>query len=261
MNQEEYLNRIGYSGKPEPTLGVLQELQKSHLLNVPFENLDIHYGIPIQLSIDTIFDKVVINKRGGFCYELNGLFFELLKSIGFQSKRISARVYNKEKGYSQEYDHLAIIVNLNGTEYLTDVGFGEFAIGPLQLELNKVQNDERGDFVIDEFDQDYLRVSKIENGEIKPEYIFRNFHRQFDEFGAMCHYHQANPESHFTQKKLISLPTKNGRITLTDNKLKIRINNSIEETDLINEIEFRKELWNYFKIKIRDKKSEMRNKK
>jgi len=253
MNQTAYTNRIGYSGELEPTLNLLQKLQKSHLMSIPFENLDIHWGIPIELNINRIFQKIVVNNRGGYCYELNGLFYKLLTSIGFKTKRISARVYDKNKEYGQEYDHMATVVSLNGIDYLTDVGFGEFAFGPLRLELDKIQNDETGDFVIEKFDQDYIRVSKIEDGELQPEYIFKNVHREFDEFEDMCNYHQTNPESHFTQKKLISIPTENGRITLTDDKLKIRANNSIEETDLKNKTEFDKELWNYFKIRTERK--------
>jgi len=253
MNQAAYINRISYSGELGPTLNILHKLQKSHLMSIPFENLDIHLGIPIELNISRIFEKIVLNNRGGFCYELNGLFYKLLTSIGFTTKRISARVYDKNNEYGQEYDHLAAVVSLNGIDYLVDVGFGEFTFGPLRLELDKIQNDVTGDFVIEKFDQDYLRVSKIEDGELQPEYIFKNVHREFDEFEDMCNYHQTNPESHFTQKKLISIPTENGRITLTNDKLKIRANNSTEEKDLKDETEFEKELRNYFKIRTEEK--------
>ncbi len=75
MDTEKYLNRIKYSEPLEPNLDTLKKLQKSHLLNVPFENLDIHNGIPIELSVDRIYEKIVNQNRGGFCYELNGLFW------------------------------------------------------------------------------------------------------------------------------------------------------------------------------------------
>ena len=100
MNKEKYLARIKYVGKLEPNLNLLKELQKSHLLNVPFENLDIHNQTPIELNVKRIYEKIVINNRGGFCYELNGLFYELLLLLNFNAKRISARVYNKDSGYT-----------------------------------------------------------------------------------------------------------------------------------------------------------------
>ncbi|HYK47600.1 MAG TPA: arylamine N-acetyltransferase, partial [Parafilimonas sp.] len=75
MDVDRYLRRINYEGTREPNLTLLAALQKQHLLHVPFENLDIHYKTPIELNVPRIFEKVVHNKRGGFCYELNGLFY------------------------------------------------------------------------------------------------------------------------------------------------------------------------------------------
>jgi len=250
MNKEKYLNRINLSGELKPTLEVLKILQKAHLLSVPFENLDIHNNRPIELNIEQIFEKIVANNRGGFCYELNGLFYELLTSIGFNAKRISARVFDKEKGYGHEFDHLAIIVNIDGSEYLADVGFGEFTFAPLKLELNTLQNDQRGDFVIRKYDEQYFQVSKMVNGQSTPEYIFTKLERAFADFNEMCLYHQTNPNSHFTQKRLISLPNTKGRITITGNLLKIREEDSTTELKLNDETDFHKKLWNYFKIKI-----------
>ena len=99
FNRKKYLERIKYSGRLEPNLDLLKKLQKNHLLNVPFENLDIHNQIPIELNIDRIYEKIVQNNRGGFCYELNGLFYELLLSLDFNAKRVSARVYIKDNEY------------------------------------------------------------------------------------------------------------------------------------------------------------------
>ena len=114
MEIEKYLERIGYEGNTEPAMELLNALQKKHLLNIPFENLDIHYKIPIELDLANIFEKVVIKRRGGFCYELNGIFYELLNSIGFNVKMISARVFDqKQQIFSPEFDHLAIIAKID----------------------------------------------------------------------------------------------------------------------------------------------------
>src|SRR6185295_560871 len=152
MEVKKYLDRIGYEGNTEPTIGLLSALQKRHLLNIPFENLDIHYNTPIELDIAVIFDKVVIKKRGGFCYELNGIFHELLNAIGFNVKMISARVFDqKQQIFSPEFDHLAIISKIDSIDYLVDAGFGEFAFSPLKFELNTIHNDERGMFRIERY--------------------------------------------------------------------------------------------------------------
>ena len=250
MEKGKYLDRIKYSGGLEPSLDLLKKLQKNHLLNIPFENLDIHFKVPIKLNIDRIYEKIVQNNRGGFCYELNGLFYELLRSIGFKAKRISARVYNKDNKYSPEFDHFTIIVKIDNIDYLTDVGFGEFIFEPLELQLGKIQNVERGSYSFDEYENGYLRLNKIEDGAHTPEFIFKNIERSLVEYKEMCEYHQSNPNSHFMKKKLISLPTINGRITISGKTLTITENKKVREKKLKNETEFEKELWDKFKITI-----------
>ena len=250
FDKEKYLERIKYSGDLEPNLDTLKKLQKTHLLNVPFENLDIHNNIPITLSIDKIFNKVVNRNRGGFCYELNGLFYELLVALGFDAIRISARVYDQKKGYGKEFDHFAIIVTIDNTRYLTDVGFGEFTFEPLDITLGVVQNDERGNYLIDDHENGYLRVSIVDDKYITPKYIFSDIERALSEFEGMCKYHQTSPDSHFTGKRLITLPTENGRMTISGDTIIIKELKSATGFVLKNEAEYEKELWNKFKIKI-----------
>ena len=250
MNKELYLLRIGYSGNVKPSLEVLSELQRMHLLHVPFENLDIHNGIPIELEVNKLYVKIIINRRGGFCYELNGLFYELLNALSFNVKRISARVYDKEKGYGKEYDHLAILVTIDSVEYLSDVGFGEFALLPLKIEPGVIQDGLVGDYIIHKQENNYYQVSKSENGQLKPEYIFTDTARELNEFKEMCWYHQTNPQSHFTQKKLITIATPDGRITLTGDNLKIWHAGLVNEIDLEDESVFRSMLMRYFNIRM-----------
>ncbi len=246
MDVQKYFKRIHYSGAADTTLEVLTKLQLTHLLNVPFENLDIQNHIKIDLT--NLFNKIVINNRGGFCYELNGLFCELLKIIGFKIIMISARVYNdKTKSYSPEYDHMALVVYLHDERYLVDVGFGEFVFSPIKIEHGKETKDVRGVFKIEELDENYIVISKKNNdGQYIPEYKFREKERHIEEFYARCEYHQTSPESHFTQKLICSLPTQDGRITLTGNTFKITGNETITERTLHNKQEVEDVLRNYF---------------
>lgn len=137
MNTDRYLERIGLREvELAPDEKSLCLLQRSHLLSVPFENLDIHWKRPIILDTGKFYDKIVGEKRGGFCYELNGLFNELLISIGFETRLVSARVFNG-KTHGPEFDHAAIIVKIGNEEFLADVGFGDFAAEPLRLVLDQ----------------------------------------------------------------------------------------------------------------------------
>ena len=235
-------------GDLTPTLQVLKKLQKAHLLKVPFENLDIIAKIPIDLNTEKLYHKIVINNRGGFCYELNGMFFYLLKTIGFKVKMVSGRVYNKKKGYGAEFDHMAIITRIKKNDYLTDVGFGEFAFAPLKIEVNKVQEDRRGIFKIEEYDSKYLKVSKHDTNKWIPEYIFSMQSRELNEYENMCYYHQTSSDSHFTWKRICSLPTEKGRITITGNTLNITEGEDHTEKHINNENELKKYLKEYFSM-------------
>ncbi|WP_345236486.1 arylamine N-acetyltransferase [Hymenobacter saemangeumensis] len=246
--KQQYLARIGYSGDCTPSLAVLRALQRAHLLQVPFENLDIHLGRPIVLGHS--YHKVVSLRRGGFCYELNTLFYELLQALGFAVKLISARVWGKNDAFGPEYDHLAIIATVAGRDYLVDVGFGEFAAEPLELVLEVVQPDPRGDFRIVRHQGPYLLVQKRSEGEWEPEYLFTVQARALQEFAEMCRYHQSSPDSPFTQKRVCSRATPAGRVTLTNNRLLTTEHGQVSETVLESEEEVGEVLRRYFGVAL-----------
>ena len=238
MDVNSYLRRIGIEENDiEPTTENLKILQKQHLLNVPFENLNIHWKRPILLDTDNFYEKIVGGKRGGFCYELNGLLNELLKKIGFQSRIISARVSNG-KDFGAEYDHLAILTKIGGEEFLFDAGFGDFTAEPLRFSLDVEQIDETGIFKIIKRDAEYFEVVKKDGAEWKSEYIFKDLERDLREFSEMCEFHQTSPESHFTRGKVCSLMTENGRKTLTDKKFIETVNGEKREKQIGSEDEF-----------------------
>jgi N-hydroxyarylamine O-acetyltransferase len=116
---DSYLNRIGCSGAREPTLDTLRQLHLAHVSSVPFENLDIPRR-PIVLDEAALFAKIVGRRRGGFCYELNGLFAALLRELGFRVTLLSARVPNAEGRPVPEFDHLVLRVDL-AEPWLADV--------------------------------------------------------------------------------------------------------------------------------------------
>jgi N-hydroxyarylamine O-acetyltransferase len=139
LNIKAYLERINYNGSLAPTAETLRALQVAHLLTVPFENLSIHAGQPIVLEDGALFTKIVENRRGGFCYEANGLFAALLRALGFEVAMLSAQVANAEGEFGPEFDHMTLMVKLE-QRWLVDVGFGDSFLEPLLL-------DERGEQV------------------------------------------------------------------------------------------------------------------
>lgn len=239
MDTKKYLRRLGIKNFDIPANAEsLKFLQKQHLLTVPFENLDIHWKRPILLDTKSFYKKIVEEKRGGFCYELNGLFCELLNKIGFPSKMVSARVADGKGDFSVEFDHLAILTRIDGESFLVDVGFGDFTSEPLKLQLNVAQKDETGEFLIKKRDDDYLEVAKKDGESWNGEYIFKDLARDLAEFAEMCNFHQTSPESHFTQGKVCSLMLANGRKTLSDKKFIETRKGAKNETEIASEDEF-----------------------
>ncbi len=250
MKKEDYFSRIGFDKTGfEPNLKTLKLLQRLHLLSIPFENLDIHWKIPIILDSDKFYQKIIEQKRGGFCYELNGLFYELLNKIGYKSKIISARVSNGRGGFGEEYDHLAILTEIDGEEYLTDVGFGDFIAEPVQFVLDLEQKDANRTYLLKKIDKEYFEVlKKVENDWIS-EYIFRNLERDLSEFTEMCNFHQSS-KSHFAKGKVCSMLTESGRKTLTDKKFIQNENGEKIEFEINSEKEFTEVLEKEFGIKL-----------
>lgn len=246
MNIQKYLDRIKYDSEVETSKELLFGLHKQHLLNIPFENLDIYHRKKIELDLEKIYQKIILKKRGGFCYELNSLFNELLRGIGFDTFLISGRVYKGNDTYGPEFDHMAIIVTLECELYLVDVGFGKFILEPLKFVLDIPQIDNFGTFVIDNFSGDNFKVNKLESTIKIPEYIFNLNERQLSDFNDMCDFHQTSKDSHFTKNKVISIADTNGRVTLTNETLKII------KDDITNTFEFEKSEFEYFLDKYFD---------
>lgn len=239
MNTEKYLSRIGLDNAGAAAdIGRLKLLQRQHLLNVPFENLDIHWKRPIRLVTDAFYSKIVDENRGGFCYELNGLFNELLREAGFATRLLSARVADGSGGFSDEYDHLAILVIIGEMQYLADVGFGAFTTEPLQFVPDIEQDDDAGTFVIRPLADEYFEVAKKDGDEWRSEYKFKPFGRDLSEFSGMCEFHQTSPESHFTRGKVCSLMTPEGRKTLRDDRFIVTSAGIKTETPVGSEEEF-----------------------
>jgi len=237
VNVEKYLARIGMekTGVVADIAG-LKMLQRQHLLNVPFENLDIHWQRPITLDTDAFYRKIVGENRGGFCYELNGLFNELLRALGFETRLLSARVGMADGIFTDEYDHTAILVIIGEMQYLADVGFGSFSAEPLQFVTELEQTDDSGVFMVRRHDDEYFEVAKQVDFGWKAEYIFKPLGHDLSEFEDRCEWQQTSPDSHFTRNRICSIMTLTGRKTLTDNKFiethgNERIETQVSEAD------------------------------
>ena len=218
MNIEAYLKRINYSGSLEPTAETLRALQVAHLKSVPFENLSIHANERIVLEDNALFDKIVDRRRGGFCYEANGLFAALLRALGFEVAMLAAGVAKKEGGFGPPFDHMTLMVTL-AERWLADVGFGDSFLEPILLDSRDEQVQGSRSFRIVDDGDHLILMRRNEGADWEPQYCFTLQPYNFADYEEMCHFHQTSPDSHFTKGRLCSLATDDGRVTLSDMRL------------------------------------------
>jgi N-hydroxyarylamine O-acetyltransferase len=246
LDLDAYLQRIAYDGPRAASAQTLQRLHLAHLLAVPFENLDISLGRAIQLDEAAVLAKIVHRRRGGFCYELNSAFAALLRALGFSVSLLSARVARQAGGFGPEFDHLTLLVEVDHP-WLADVGFGDSFRLPLRLDDSEAQVQRLGSYRLDHQD-DQVTLLRLVDEHWEPQYRFTLRPHAITDFAAMCRFHQTSPQSHFTQKRICTLATPEGRITLSDWHLITTIGAERREQVLADEVEERAALATHFGI-------------
>lgn len=244
MNIDKYLERINCSNLRDNTLQSLSKLQRNHLINVPFENLDIHLGKKIDcFDLEKIYEKVIVKKRGGFCFELNSLFAWLLGQLAFKYDFIGCSVYSMQtRDWSPWLSHMALLVHLNSeTSYLTDVGFTRNFRTPLKLKPDQIQTDATGFYKIvknadatdDSFivlrcikqifnpvnPADALLVNGVVNPTVdsvdwKPLYKFKRMPRKLDDFLEIATFVQTIEYPRFFYNSITAIHTTYSVLTL-----------------------------------------------
>jgi N-hydroxyarylamine O-acetyltransferase len=138
QDRSRYLQRIGFEGAVRHDVATLERLQRAHLTAVPFENLDVFARRGVVVDPERSFTKVVVEGRGGWCYELNGAFHALLVALGFDADLLGATVVMDDAEGPQP-DHATVRVTLD-RPYLVDVGFGDSFVRPLALDTHNAQD-------------------------------------------------------------------------------------------------------------------------
>ena len=227
MTLDAWLARIDYRGPLAIDAETLEALHRAHLLAVPFENLDIHWGRPITLDDARHYAKIVGEHRGGFCYELNALFAWALRTIGFRVQLRSAAVHG-DAGWTRPAAHLMLRIDLGpdlDEPWIADIGFGDNFRSPKRLVDGLVQDETPRAYRFDrsepadEADGPMWTMStRGFDGRWLPGYRFCDVPRSIDHFDSMCRYQQTAPTSIFVQKRLCSRATPTGRLTLSNDE-------------------------------------------
>ncbi|ANU28533.1 arylamine N-acetyltransferase family protein [Planococcus versutus] len=230
MNKEKYLARFHARAKKEITFEQLDELQFMHMQHIPFENLDVIRRIPIYLNLESIYEKVVGRQRGGYCYELNGLFHWLLSELGYDAKLIAATVRRPNGTWAKSDTHAAIIVELDQS-YLVDVGFGDSTLHPISLN-GRPHKDHSGLYRVESREDDCYDLIRQTRDDEKTLYRFSTVAKQLVDFHEGCVFNQVSKNSSFTHADLVTRATQDGRITLSGTQLTRSDNGEKQKSDL-----------------------------
>ena len=252
MDIRTYLARIKYSSPVRTDLDTLRGLQLAHMLSVPLENLDIvPLRKPIHLDEESLWDKIVERRRGGFCYELNGLFAWLLKQIGFDVSYLNARVFNREGKLGIQFDHLVLLVRFpdQPSLWLADVGFGDSFTQPLNFEDASEQVQGLRAYRLEQTPEGRIAWQRDYDGAWQRMFSFDLQPRNYpSDYEAGCRYHQTSPKSSFTRGSIVSMATPDGRATLEERRLIITKHGRREEKAVADQEDYTLLLKEHFGI-------------
>lgn len=195
MNLQTYLNRIQFTGTPRVDSDTLRRIHRQHLLTVPYENLDVQFARQSDISVENAYAKIVEQGRGGWCYEMNGLFGWALQEIGFEVMRMAGGVMREQAGDTALGNHLVLSVQLEGKTWLIDVGFGDGMLEPTPLVAGEFQQD----FMIFQLAQltdGFWRLYNHPHGAAKS-FDFRYEPADEAMLARQCQWLQSAPESQF----------------------------------------------------------------
>ena len=247
-----YLKRIHYDGGTAVSVETLKNLHIAHTMNVPFENLDVFEKKPISLKIDDLFKKIVIDRRGGYCFEMNGLFSFVLKNLGFSVKNLLARVWVNNSEYGGK-THQVLVAEIGNQQWLCDVGFGgNGLVAPLLL-AEGVEQEQYGRSYRIAMNPAYGYVLQYRiKGEFQPVYAFSLEACYPNDYEIANYYTSTHPSSRFIKERIFTKPTETGRVTLLENRLKIITGDQETVKILVNDMELSLALWKYFGIYLVD---------
>lgn len=213
-----YLKRLQVDRLPaDNPEAFLQELHLRHSFIIPFENLSIILGHTPSLGYKDLFQKIVCNKRGGYCYELNGLLYYTLKELAFDVSLLSARILFGAQGIFAR-GHKLLLVQLAGEKWLVDVGYRNGLLSPLALVPGLVQQQFSETFRTNEFNGLFV-LQKLINSAWTDLYSFTLDEQLPVDFEPHNFYNACSPDSIFTRMRIVSLKTEVGSISLLNNVL------------------------------------------
>ena len=222
VNLRGYFERIGFAGSIAPTVATLDLLHALHPAAIPFENLDPLLGTPVSLDLEAIERKLVSARRGGYCYEHNLLFMAVLQELEFTVRPLGARVlWNTGEARDTKATHMLLAVEIGGTTYLADPGFGGLALtAPLKLRAESEQITPHETYRLTGGDPHWRLEARL-GEEWRPLYSFDLAEQTPEDYAAANSFVGSDPLSPFTRELRVALSPSGRRLTLRDNRFTV----------------------------------------
>ncbi len=219
FNLSRYLERIGHRGEVRADLASVAEIMRCQLHSVPFENLDVQAGKAISLQPEDIVAKLVERRRGGYCYEVNGLFAMALTALGVEYRFVGCRPMTYPA--RRPRTHMAILAKFDGEEWLCDTGFGSYGLrAPMRLnETGEVRQDADTFQLLRANEHEFQLRAKVE-GDWANQYGFDLSPHEWIDFLPANWLNSTHPDTLFTQHRIVMRQTPEGRVILFDDRLK-----------------------------------------
>jgi len=244
-----YLQRIGFESKPELNFNTLHALQRAHLLSVPYENLNILQSIPISLDINNLYEKIVTRGRGGYCFELNGLFAWLLRSLGFHVVEHMARFFRGKTVPMR--CHRVLRVGFGLHEYLCDVGVGGMIPRkPLILSNGEGVTEQNGEHYKLEIGANEYVLCEWRRDNWRKVYSFTEEEHQDIDYIMPSYYCENHPSSPFRKHEMVHIFTKDGRKSVAGRELRIFSNNHVKVLTPATDTAFKELLYIHFGLEL-----------
>jgi len=253
---EDYFQRIGYEGPTEPTLALLRQLVHLHTQNIPFENIDVLLGKPVQLEPEAVFHKLVHQRRGGYCFEQNGLMQLVLRALGYSVFALGARVRLRQRDREQfpARTHLFLAVSIDNKYWLVDVGFGALTLtAPLLWQEFTLQHQSREPRRLVREGKRWFHQA-WQQDEWRDVYEFTKEPMHIADQRVANWYTSTHPDSNFTQRLSMALALSDGgRVTLNGTSLRVLRSGQAEQRFRVGEDALSLIIEQHFGIRLNEK--------
>lgn len=224
MDLKAYFSRIGYDGRRVPDLATLTDIITLHAASIPFEAIDVLLGKGIDTAADAIFDKLVHRKRGGYCFEQNGLLRQVLTALGFEVNTRLARVLwgRPADQPPPNATHMALVVHIDGRDYLADTGFGNGTpTVPLAFDSAEPQTTPLETFHLRPTAEGHVLEMRV-GDHWSPVYEILGSEADPAQLTAANLFTSTHPDSRFRNDLMLACATHDARYLLLNNRLMIR---------------------------------------